>query len=66
MPSAATLTVARLAAGALTPWFTFETVGGEAKDQVGLDVNLEGMLDVLDEIHHDGNGKVRFHYVLIG
>ena len=43
-----------------------EAVRREAKDQVGLDANLEGMLDVLDEIHHDGKGKVRFHYVLVG
>jgi ADP-ribose pyrophosphatase YjhB (NUDIX family) len=43
-----------------------EAVRREAKDQAGLDVNLEGMLDVLDEIHHDGKGKVRFHHVLIG
>jgi 8-oxo-dGTP diphosphatase len=37
-----------------------------AKDHVGLDVNLEGMLDILDDIHHDGKGKVRFHNILVG
>jgi len=43
-----------------------EAVRREAKEQVGLDVNLEGMLDIQDDIHHDGKGKVRFHHILIG
>jgi ADP-ribose pyrophosphatase YjhB (NUDIX family) len=43
-----------------------EAARREAKEQVGLDVNLEGMLDIQDDIHRDGKGKVRFHDILIG
>src|SRR6266571_1896266 len=39
--------------------------GGEVKEGVGLEIRLEGLLDVLDDIHYDGKGRVLYHYVLV-
>src|SRR2546426_11961976 len=37
----------------------------EEKEGVGLEIRLEGLLDVLDDIHYDGKGRVLYHYVLV-
>jgi len=42
-----------------------DAVRREVKEEVGLEIRLEGLLDVLDDIHHDGKGRVMYHYVLV-
>jgi ADP-ribose pyrophosphatase YjhB (NUDIX family) len=37
----------------------------EVKEEVGLDVELDCVLGVVDNIVKDKNGKVKFHYVVI-
>ncbi len=42
-----------------------DAVRREVKEEVGLDVRLEGLLDVLDDIHYDREGRTRYHYILV-
>ena len=42
-----------------------EAVKREVKEEVGLDIYLEGLLDVVDDVHYDEQGSVRHHYILI-
>lgn len=37
----------------------------EVREEVGLDIHLEGLLDVVNDIHYDDRGKVRYHYILV-
>ncbi len=37
----------------------------EAKEETGLDVEIDGLLDVVDSIVYDDDGRIRYHYVLI-
>jgi len=42
-----------------------DAVRREVKEEVGLDVKLEKLLDVRDDIHYDGTSRVKYHYVLV-
>jgi len=42
-----------------------EAVRREVKEEVGLDVRLEGVFDVFADIHLDETGRVRYHFVLV-
>ena len=37
----------------------------EAREETGLDVRLRGLVDVVDSVRRDPEGRVRFHYTLI-
>ena len=37
----------------------------EVKEEVGLEIGLEGLLDISDDIHYDGKGRVMYHFVLV-
>ncbi|MCI0484343.1 MAG: NUDIX hydrolase [candidate division NC10 bacterium] len=42
-----------------------EAVAREVREECGIDVNVEGVVEVLDRIYADRNGRVRYHYVII-
>ena len=42
-----------------------EAVIREVKEETGLDVELEGILDVATDIHRDRAGRIRYQYVLV-
>ena len=42
-----------------------EAVGREVKEECGIDVNVGEVVEVVDRIHTDRNGRVRYHYVII-
>ena len=42
-----------------------DTVTREIREETGLDIALERLLDVATDIHLDTKGKTRYHYVLI-
>ena len=48
---------------------TGETVGEaacrEVAEETGLKVQIQGLIDVVDSITRDGNGKIQYHYTLI-
>ncbi len=37
----------------------------EIKEETGLDVKLEGLLDVATDVHLDEAGGIQYHYVLV-
>ena len=37
----------------------------EVREETGLDVDLGPMVDVLDRLRYDSDGRVKYHYVLI-
>jgi len=41
-----------------------EATRREAKEETGIDICIEKLLDLIDNIIHDDHGKVRFHYVV--
>ena len=43
----------------------FDAACREAKEETGLDIKVLGLLDVVDSIHHDDDGKVKQHYTLV-
>lgn len=43
----------------------FETAIREVREETGGDVAVVGLIDVVDSVHRDGDGKVRYHYTLI-
>jgi 8-oxo-dGTP diphosphatase len=43
----------------------FETAKREVQEETGLSVEVIGLLDVIDSIHHDDEGRVRIHYTLV-
>ena len=44
---------------------TSDAVEREIKEETGLEVDLAGVIDVIDYIEHNEDGAVSFHYVLI-
>jgi len=44
---------------------TIDAVRREIKEETGLEVDLAGVIDVVDFIERDETGAVSFHYVLI-
>ncbi len=42
-----------------------EAVAREVKEECGIDVRVEEIVEVLDQIHADRAGRVRYHYVII-
>ncbi len=42
-----------------------DAVRREVREEVGLDIHLEGLLDVVNDIHYDDRCKVRYHYILV-
>jgi len=42
-----------------------EAVKREVREETGIDIELDGLLDVVDNIILDEDGRVRFHYVLV-
>ena len=43
----------------------YDGVKREAKEETGLDVEINRLLDVIDNIVYDDNGIICYHYVLI-
>jgi 8-oxo-dGTP diphosphatase len=37
----------------------------EALEETGLEVKIDGLLGVADDLHYDGAGKVRYHFVVV-
>ena len=37
----------------------------EAKEETGLDVEVKGLLDVVDKIVREEDGRIRFHFVIL-
>jgi 8-oxo-dGTP diphosphatase len=37
----------------------------EIKEETNLDVDITNLIDVVDSLTHDDDGKVRFHYTLV-
>jgi ADP-ribose pyrophosphatase YjhB (NUDIX family) len=42
-----------------------ETALREIKEETGIDIDIVGLLDVVDLVRHDDAGRVRFHYTLV-
>jgi len=42
-----------------------ETALREIKEETNLDVDITSLIDVVDSLTHDDDGKVRFHYTLV-
>lgn len=42
-----------------------DAVKREVKEEVGLDVEVERLIDIADDIHQDERGRVRYHYILL-
>ncbi len=42
-----------------------EAVRREVREEVGIDVSLEGVLQVVDEVITDENDRVKYHFILI-
>ncbi len=43
----------------------YEGARREVREETGLDVKITGLIDVVDSIVPDGNGKIQYHYTLI-
>ena len=43
----------------------FETARREILEETGLTIDVLGLVDVVDSIHHDDDGKVQYHYTLV-
>lgn len=43
----------------------FAAARREVREETGLDVEVLGVVDVVDSIQRDADGRVRFHYTLI-
>lgn len=43
----------------------FEAAWREAKEETGLDIKVLGLLDVVDSIQNDDDGRVKQHYTLV-
>jgi len=44
---------------------TSDAAAREAKEETGLDVEIMGLLDVVDKIIRDEDGRIRFHFVIL-
>jgi len=42
-----------------------ETAHREIKEETGIDIDIVALLDVVDLVRHDKEGRVRFHYTLV-
>ena len=42
-----------------------ETAHREIKEETGIDIDIVALLDVVDLVRHDNEGRVRFHYTLV-
>ena len=42
-----------------------DTVVREVKEETSLDVEVHGLIDVVDNIVHDEEGRLRFHFVIL-
>jgi 8-oxo-dGTP diphosphatase len=42
-----------------------EALVREVKEEVGLDVEVGPMVEVLDRLHHNDEGRVEYHYVIV-
>jgi ADP-ribose pyrophosphatase YjhB (NUDIX family) len=43
----------------------FEAAKREAREETGLDVEVLGLIDVVDSIRRDDDGRVQYHYTLV-
>ncbi len=43
----------------------FEAARREVREETGLDIAVTGLIDVVDLIEHDDEGRVRYHYTLV-
>ena len=43
----------------------FETARREVREETGLDIEVLGVVDVVDSIHRDGDGAIAYHYTLV-
>jgi ADP-ribose pyrophosphatase YjhB (NUDIX family) len=37
----------------------------EVREETGLDVELGPILETFDRVHHDGEGRIRYHFVIV-
>ena len=44
---------------------TSDAAAREAKEETGLDVEITGLLDVVDKIIREEDGRIRFHFVIL-
>lgn len=44
---------------------TFDAARREAKEETGLDVEIDRLLDVIDNIIPDDEGKILYHYIIV-
>jgi 8-oxo-dGTP diphosphatase len=42
-----------------------DTAVREIKEETGLDIRIEGLLDVQTDLHTDGRSRIEYHYVLV-
>jgi 8-oxo-dGTP diphosphatase len=42
-----------------------EAAAREVKEETGIDIEILGLVDVVDSIRHDDDGRVQFHYSLV-
>jgi 8-oxo-dGTP diphosphatase len=43
----------------------FETAVREAREETGLDIEVIGLVDVVDSIRRDDDGGIQYHYTLV-
>ncbi|MFQ5847843.1 MAG: NUDIX hydrolase [Candidatus Methylomirabilales bacterium] len=43
----------------------WEAVVREVREECGIDVTVKGVVEVLDRIHADRDGRIRYHYVIV-
>ncbi len=43
----------------------FEAARREVREETGLEIEILGVIDVVDSIQYDENGKIAYHYTLI-
>ena len=42
-----------------------DAVRREIKEETGLDIEVGPMIETFDRVHHDDQGKIRYHFVII-
>lgn len=42
-----------------------DAVRREVKEETGLDIELGPILETFDRVHRDGDGRIRYHFVII-
>lgn len=42
-----------------------EAAAREVREETGIEAEIKGLIDVIDSIQHDGDGRVRLHYTLV-